>query len=55
MPHKDDYQLHQRNQAIRRTFYRYIQTGIPRMLAYAQTAAEYYLSEKRVRDIIANR
>jgi len=55
MPTKDYYQLQQRNAAIRVTFFHYLSTGMPRMDAYARTAEEYYLSEVRVRDIVARR
>jgi len=55
MPHKDSYQLIQRNEAVRATFYHYLQTGLSHMMAYARTAEQYYLSEIRVRDIVANR
>jgi len=55
MPTKDRYQIRQRNAAIRETFFHYLSTGLPRMDAYARTAAEYYLSEVRVREIVAKR
>jgi len=55
MPQKDRYQICQRNELIRKTFYFYLQSGMSRMLAYAKTASEYYLSEGRVRDIVAKR
>jgi len=55
MPQKDQYQIQQRNLAIRETFFHYIQTGMPRMDAYAKTAQEYFLGEKTIRDIVARR
>jgi len=55
MPNRDQYQIQQRNTAIRNTYFHYIQTGMSRMNAYAKTAQEYYLSEVRVRDIVARR
>jgi len=55
MPQKDQYQIQQRNMAIRNTFFHYISTGMSRMDAYARTAQEYYLSEERIRQIVAKR
>jgi len=55
MPQKDEYQIQVRNKMIRNTFFHYISTGMARMDAYAKTAHEYYLSEGRVRDIVARR
>jgi len=55
MPNKDQYQIRQRNAAIRETFFHYISTGMTRMDAYARTGAEYYLGEKTIRDIVARR
>jgi len=55
MPTKDRYQIQQRNAAIRETFFHYLQTGMPRMDAYARTAQEYYMGEKTIRDIVARR
>jgi len=53
MPNRDQYQIQQRNMAIRNTYFHYIQTGMSRMNAYAKTAQEYYMSEERVRKIVA--
>jgi len=55
MPNKDQYQIHCRNKAIRHTFEHYLQSGMPRMLAYAKTAEEYYMSDERVRKIVNNK
>ena len=56
MPIKSDqFQLRQRNAAIRRTFQDYLHSGVPRMTAYAKTAGDFYLSEDRIREIIAKR
>jgi len=55
MPQKDRYQIRQRNAAIRETFFHYIQTGMPRMEAYAKTGEEYFLGEERIRQIVAKR
>lgn len=55
MPKQDKYSYHIRNAAIRQTFYNYLHSGVHRMMAYAKTASEYYISEDRVRDIVANR
>ena len=52
---KDFYHLHRRNTAIKSQFIAYIQSGLPRMTAYAKTGEDFYLSEKRVRDIVAGR
>jgi len=55
MPNRDQYQIQQRNAAIRNTFFHYISTGMSRMNAYAKTAQEYYMGEERVRQIVAKR
>ncbi len=55
MPNKDRYLMQQRNTAIRNTFFHYLQSGMPRMNAYAHTAADYFLSEEYVRQIVAKR
>jgi len=55
MPNRDQYQIQQRNVAIRNTFFHYIETGMPRMDAYARTGQEYYLSEEYVRQIVSKR
>lgn len=55
MPTKDPYQTQQRNNAIRQTFYDYLKAGLPRMVAYIKTAGDFYLSDVRVRDIVARR
>lgn len=55
MSKRDTYLIRQRNAAIRKTFYNYLATGLSRMTAYAKTAGDYYLSEDRVREIVANR
>ena len=47
--------IQRRNTAIRKHFYELLGQGMPIMLAYAMTGKEFYLSEKRVRDIIAKR
>lgn len=47
--------LVRRNAAIRQSFNLYLQKGMPTMLAYAKTANDYFLSEERVRAIIAKR
>lgn len=52
---KDFYHLRRRNTAIKSQFIAYIQSGLPRMTAYAKTGEDFYLSEKRVRDIVAGR
>lgn len=52
MSKRDSYQLQLRRAAIIRTFNTYIATGLGRMDAYAKTAADFYLSEERVRKII---
>jgi hypothetical protein len=44
-----------RNEAIRQRYYKLLGQGNPVMLAYAMTGREFYLSEKRIRDIIAGR
>ncbi len=55
MPTRDFYQLQQRNTAVRNAFYRYLQEGMPIMLAYAHVAEDYYLSEEYIRQIVAKR
>ena len=47
--------IQRRNTAIRKHFYELLGQGMPIMVAYAMTGKEFYLSEKRVRDIIAKR
>jgi hypothetical protein len=47
--------IQRRNKAIQQRFYELLGQGSPVMLAYAMTGKEFYLSEKRVRDIIAGR
>ena len=47
--------IERRNKAIRKRFYELLGNGRPIMLAYAMTGKEFYLSEKRIRDIIAQR
>jgi hypothetical protein len=47
--------LQRRNTAIRQHFYSLLQQGIPVMLAYAMTGNQFYLSEERVRQIVAKR
>ena len=49
---RDRYLLQQRNRCIRLHWQALVGRGVPRMRAYAQTAESYYLSEKRVRDIV---
>ena len=44
--------LQQRDRCIRLHWQALVGRGVPRMRAYAQTAESYYLSEKRVRDIV---
>ena len=55
MSKRDLYQLRHRNLAIRREFDSLLRQGVPTMAAYAQTGETFYLSESRIRDIIANR
>ena len=45
----------QRNQAIREHFYHLLDQGYPLMLAYTMTGKQFYLSEERVRQIVAKR
>ena len=47
--------IQRRNREIRKHFYSLLGQGIPIMLAYAMTGQQFYLSEKRIRDIIAKR
>ena len=49
---RDRYLLQQRDRCIRLHWQALVGRGVPRMRAYAQTAESYYLSEKRVRDIV---
>lgn len=49
---RNHYLLTQRNRCIYRHFITLLRRGMPRMDAYAATAESYYLSEKRVRDIV---
>ena len=44
--------MQQRDRCIRLHWQALVERGVPRMRAYAQTAESYYLSEKRVRDIV---
>ena len=44
-----------RNKEIRKCFYEQLGKGLPIMVAYAITGRAFYLSEKRIRDIIAKR
>jgi len=53
MPRKDAYLMSQRNAAIRDTFYRHLQSGVPIMTAYTLTAEQHFLSIEWVRKIIA--
>lgn len=55
MPKKEAYQLTERDKALREAFYGHLREGLPPMKAYTKTAEEFYLSEKRVRDIIGGR
>lgn len=55
MSKKDSYQLRLRRAAILRTFDSHLRSGCRRMDAYARTADEFYLSEERIRQIIAGR
>jgi len=55
MPPREMYQIQKRNNAIQLRFDFYIRSGMPRMLAYARTAEDFFLSEKRVRDIVKKR
>ena len=47
--------IQRRNKTIRQRYYELLKQGHPVMLAYAMTGREFYLSEKRIRDIIAGR
>ena len=47
--------IDRRNRAIRHHFYDLLGRGLPIMVAYAMTGQQFYLSEKRIRDIIAKR
>ena len=47
--------IERRNRAIRKHFYDLLGRGLPIMVAYAMTGQQFYLSEKRIRDIIAKR
>ena len=47
--------IQRRNKTIRQRYYELLKQGHPVMMAYAMTGREFYLSEKRIRDIIAGR
>ena len=49
---REPYIIQKRNRNICRHCLLLIRNGTPYMQAYAATAARYYLSEKRVRDIV---
>ncbi len=49
---REPYIIQKRNRNIYRHCLLLIRNGTPYMQAYAATAARYYLSEKRVRDIV---
>jgi DNA polymerase III delta subunit len=44
-----------RNEAIRKCFYEQLGKGMPIMEAYSLTGQRFYLSEERVRQIVAKR
>ena len=44
-----------RNKAIRKCFYEQLGKGMPIMVAYAMTGQQFYLSERRIREIIAKK
>ena len=44
-----------RNNAIRKCFYEQLGKGTPVMEAYSMTGKQFYLSEERVRQIVAKR
>ena len=44
-----------RNNAIRKCFYEQLGKGLPIMEAYSMTGKQFYLSEERVRQIVAKR
>ena len=44
-----------RNKAIRERYYQLVRDGTPFMVAYAMTGREFYLSDERVRKIIAKK
>ena len=47
--------IQRRNQAIRQRYYELLRQGMPIMVAYAMTGREFYLSEERIRKIIAEK
>ena len=49
------YDIQRRNKAIREHFYEQIGKGLPIMVAYAKVGQAFYLGERRVREIIAEK
>ena len=49
------YYRSERNIAIRQTFYAFVKQGYPIMQAYTETGKVFYLSEERIRQIVAKR
>jgi hypothetical protein len=47
--------LQHRNRVLRLHFYDLLKQGVPVMLAYTMTGDRFYLSEERVRQIVAKR
>ena len=47
--------IQRRNQAIRQRFFEELGKGMPIMEAYAKVGHEFYLGERRVREIIAEK
>ena len=47
--------IQRRNREIRLHFYDLLKQGVPVMLAYTMTGDRFYLSEERVRQIVAKR
>ena len=47
--------IQRRNQAIRQRFFEELGKGLPIMEAYAKVGHEFYLGERRVREIIAEK
>ena len=45
--------IQRRNEAIRQRYFDLVGQKVPIMLAYTMTGKEFYLSERRVREIIS--